>query len=97
MKTIDSISETNTIVEVNTRGLYKKKSMTPYPSPWILEQLCRRKVRITMSSDAHHPDDLTREFDSTKRLLADIGFREVTVLNENKWKQFPLDEYGIRQ
>ena len=94
-RTIDTIAETNTIVEVNTRGLYKKKSTTPYPSPWILEQLCGRNIRITMSSDAHHPEDLTREFESTRRLLANVGFKEVTVLKEDKWQQILLDEYGI--
>lgn len=94
-KTIDTIENTNTIVEVNTRGMYKKKLSTPYPSPWILEQLYHRNIRITISSDAHHPEDLTREFEPTRRLLADVGFKNVTVLKENDWKQIPLDAYGI--
>lgn len=93
--TIEAIAETNTIVEVNTRGLYKKKSTTPYPSPWILEQLHDRKVRITISSDAHHPQDLIREFDMTRRLLLDIGFSHIAVLKDGTWTQLPLAEYGI--
>lgn len=93
-KTIDAIAQTNTIVEVNTRGVYKKKSPTTYPSPWILEQLHHRKIPVTISSDAHHPEDLTREFKSTRSLLIDVGFKEVAVLRESSWKQISLDHYG---
>lgn len=95
--TIKSIVDANIIVEVNTRGQYKKKSPTPYPSPWILEQLHKRKVRITISSDAHHPQDLIREFDATRKLLLDIGFTHTAVLKDGSWEQLPLNEYGIAQ
>lgn len=92
--TINIIAETNSIVEVNTRGLYKKKSDTTYPSPWILEQLQDRNVRVTISSDAHHPDDLTREFGPTLGLLRYIGFKYITALSDGAWKEIPLAEYG---
>ena len=91
---VDTIAKRRTIVEVNTRGLYKKKSETPYPSPWILEQLRDRNIRITMSSDAHHPQDVTREFETTLTLLADIGFKNLTLLQNGMWKEIPLSEYG---
>jgi hypothetical protein len=35
-QTIDALKGTDIIVEVNTRGLYQKKSLTTYPSPWVL-------------------------------------------------------------
>jgi len=95
--TIKSIVETNTIVEVNTRGQYKKKSLTPYPSPWILQKLYEQKVRVTISSDAHHPEDLIREFDATRRLLLDIGFTHTAVLKDGRWTQLALNEYGIER
>jgi histidinol-phosphatase (PHP family) len=93
-RTIDVISAGNTIVEVNTRGLYKKKSETTYPSPWILEQLLDRNIRITISSDAHHPQDLVRNFDTTLSLLDTIGFRNLSLLQNGIWKEMPLSEYG---
>ena len=92
--TLEAIAETNTVVEVNTRGLYKKKSDTTYPSPWILEQLRDRRIRITISSDAHHPEDLTREFTLTLKLLKDIGIKNITVLTNKAWKEIPISEYG---
>ena len=93
-KVVDTIAERRVIVEVNTRGLYKKKSETTYPSPWILEQLRERNIRVTMSSDAHHPQDLIREFDATLALLDDIGFKSITLLKNGMWKEMPLNEYG---
>lgn len=93
-KVLDTVAERRVIVEVNTRGLYKKKSETTYPSPWILEELRERNIRITLSSDAHHPQDLTREFDATLALLDDIGFNNITLLKNGIWKEMPLSEYG---
>jgi histidinol-phosphatase (PHP family) len=92
---VDTIAERQCIVEVNTRGLYKKKSDTTYPSPWILEQLHDCNIRITISSDAHHPQELTREFGATLALLDDIGFKNITLLQNGIWKEMPLSEYGV--
>ena len=37
LKTLEIISLTNTIVEVNTGGVAKGYVKTPYPSKWVLE------------------------------------------------------------
>lgn len=94
-RTIDAIAEARTIVEVNTRGLYQKKSATPYPSPWILERLYDRRVPITLSSDAHHPSDITNRFAETSSLLSDIGFKHLSILMNNKWQSVPFNSHGI--
>ena len=93
-KTLKSIAATDIIVEVNTRGLYKGKSTTPYPSPWILERIRESNIPVILNSDAHHPQDLTREFEPTLSLLKDIGFRHLSILDSGIWKKVPLDEYG---
>jgi len=93
-KTLKSVSATKTIIEVNTRGLYKKKSATTYPSPWIMERILDLGIPIMLNSDAHHPDELTGAFEQTRALLADIGFKSISVLTNSVWKQIPLNEYG---
>lgn len=93
-ETLIEIARSRAIVEVNTRGLYKKKSETTYPSPWILERVLDLDIPVTLSSDAHHPDDITREFDATLGLLNDIGFKRISVLKRGIWEQIPLTEYG---
>ena len=61
-KTIDLIHSSSAIVEVNTRGIYQKKTDTTYPSPWILEILHKKNVPVTISSDAHHAMTLLINF-----------------------------------
>lgn len=94
-RTLDVIVETEVIVEVNTRGLYQKKSPTPYPSPWILEKMHARRIPITLSSDAHHPADIANRFDQTASLLADIGYKELTILTGGRWRTIPFNSLGI--
>jgi len=94
-KTLRTIRDAGIIVEVNTRGLYKKKSLTLYPSPWVLERIRDLEIPITLSSDAHHPDELTREFKPAAGLLNDIGFKNLSILKGGIWKQMPFNTYGI--
>jgi len=94
-KTIDLIKDSKTIVEVNTRGIYQKKSTTTYPSPWILELLHKKNIPVTLSSDAHHPMDITNQFPETANLLSNIGFKSITILHEGNWKPFSFNAHGI--
>lgn len=94
-RTIDVIAGNGTIVEVNTRGLYQKKSHTPYPSPWILERMHARRIPITLSSDAHHPSDITNCFDETASVLLDIGYKYLNILLGGRWQAIPFNSHGI--
>lgn len=94
-KTLQAIRRANVIVEVNTRGIYKKKTINPYPSPWILERICEAHIPITLSSDAHHHSELVREFEPTAAQLRDIGFKKLSVLNNGIWKPVPFTENGL--
>jgi len=92
---LDCIAQEGAILEVNTRGLYQKKSSTPYPSPWVLERVLQKNIPITLSSDAHHPDDITNQFTETAALLAGIGFKSLMVLHDGSWQPLPFNTHGI--
>jgi histidinol-phosphatase (PHP family) len=94
-KTLNLIQASGAIVEVNTRGIYQKKSPTTYPSPWILKLILEKDIPITINSDAHHPDDLIREFSATALMLKAIGFEKLTILHEGLWKSYRFNEQGI--
>lgn len=93
--TLDSIEEAGVIVEVNTRGLYQKKSRTTYPSPWILKKILDRRIPVTLSSDAHDPKDLTNQFAETAAELLTIGFRKISILDDHSWRPVTLTPDGI--
>jgi histidinol-phosphatase (PHP family) len=94
-QTLDSLKGTDIIVEVNTRGLYQKKSATTYPSPWILAQIKAAGIPITLSSDAHHPDQLFGQFSETAGLLKSIGFKKIKILLHGVWSEVDFDENGL--
>ena len=85
-ETLDQIEETGCIVEINTRGLYKKRSDTLFPGPAILKKLLARNIPVTLSSDAHKPHELSLLFDETKDLLSAMGFRELMNLTPGGWE-----------
>ena len=94
-KTLGVIAKTGAIVEVNTRGLYQKKSTTPYPSPWIIEKILEKRIPITISSDAHHPKDIVNYFKGTAQQLIQIGFKHIHILKDGKWRPVQLTPNGI--
>jgi len=89
-ETLRTIEKSNSIVEVNTRGLYKKKSKELFPDSYFLEECFRRNIPVTISSDAHHPDELIAEFDFTRAKLKSIGFEKVSVFENGGWKDVKI-------
>lgn len=95
IETLNLIAESGAIVEINTRGLYQKKSHTSYPSPWIIELMRLRHIPITLCSDAHSPDDLTNQFPETAALLFTLGYRKISILRDGSWESVNLTPDGI--
>ena len=95
IKTIDTIEQAGAIVEINTRGLYQKKSTTTYPSPWVIDLLHKRNIPLTVSSDAHHPSDLVNHFQETFVLLRSMGVKKLSTLWNGTWKQLAFNQHGF--
>jgi histidinol-phosphatase (PHP family) len=95
IRTLDEIARAGSVVEVNTRGIYQKKSTTTYPSPWVLELIHKRNIPVTLSSDAHKPLDIINQFSETARLLIAIGFKKISILKDKTWQPVILTENGI--
>lgn len=85
-KTLNLISEKNLIVEVNTRGIYKKRSDSLFPGKEILKQIYKINIPITLSSDAHKPSELSACFNESVKTIKDIGFKELMIFTKNGWE-----------
>lgn len=85
-QTIDVIATSGAIVEVNTRGIYMKRSDSLYPGIALLEQCHRKNIPVTISADAHDPEQVNGYFPETVEIIKQIGFRRIMVLEENGWK-----------
>ncbi len=89
-ETLDLISASGAVVEVNTRGLYKKRSETFFPGPDILKKILKMNIPVTVSSDAHKPEELSNLFEQARFTLKSLGFITQHVLTGKEWKEDPL-------
>jgi histidinol-phosphatase (PHP family) len=96
-QTLRLIADAGAMVEINTRGIYKKKTGQTYPGKWALEKMKALSIPVTINSDAHHPDEIILQFEDTAALLASVGYKQVSVLLDGRWQQLNFDQTGLLQ
>lgn len=84
-ETIDLIEEKGVIVEVNTRGIYKGRSTSLFPGEVILRQLSERNIPVILSSDAHHPSEISMYFDEARKVMKSCGLKIIRVFDNGNW------------
>lgn len=89
-ETVELIKEKGLIVEINTRGLYKKRSDSLFPDGYALERVKELNIPVIISSDAHQPDELNRLFSETSQKIKRMGFRELMYFNQGIWDTIPI-------
>ena len=86
-ETINLIAEKELIVEVNTRGIYKKRSETTYPGLESLKILKEKNVRVMVNSDAHQPHELILAYENATDLLEASGYKATCHFIDNEWQE----------
>ena len=89
-ETLDLIKEKDLIVEVNTRGLYKKRSDSLFPDGDTLKKAINLDIPLIISSDAHKPEELNYYFDYAVEKLLGYGCNKVMYFNGNGWEEKAL-------
>ena len=84
-QTFDVLKASGSIIEVNTRGLYKKRTNSLFPSVSILEEISAKGIPITLNSDAHLPGDLNLFFEESHQIIRTIGFKSIKILSKQGW------------
>lgn len=82
-ETADAIAESGIVVDVNAAGL-RKPIGEIYPSRKFLEMFHRRGVPIILSSDAHAADQVAAGYDTSLKLVHDVGYREVVTFKDHE-------------
>ena len=90
LETLDLIRETGLVMEINTRGIYKKRYNGFYPSPWLMEEACKMHIPAIISADAHHFSEITLEFDAAEEALKKAGYRSVVNFKDGQWVEIAL-------
>jgi histidinol-phosphatase (PHP family) len=86
METLELIRQKGVIIEMNTRGIYKKRSDTTYPGPFILRQANQMAIPVTINSDAHLPEELDGEFALALSIAREAGIKELVTFEDHQWK-----------
>ncbi len=80
---LDAIKAANMVIEVNTAGL-RKPIGEMYPSPHILDMVFKKKIKITLGSDAHDPVEVGYAFDKAIDLVKQAGFSSIVSFNKRR-------------
>lgn len=89
-ETLDIISNAGCVIEVNTRGIYKKRSETFFPGPEVLKKVHERNIPVTITSDAHKPHELSLGFEEARKILMELGFKATWLKTTKSWKEVPI-------
>ena len=89
-ETLDLAAAAGCVIEVNTRGIYKKRSETLFPGPEVLKKIRLRNIPVTITSDAHKPHELSLCFEETRKALMDLGFESTWLKTAESWKEIPI-------
>ena len=90
LETLDLIREKGLVMEINTRGIYKKRYNGFYPSPWLMEEACKMHVPVIISADAHHFSEITLEFSAAEEALKKAGYRSVVNFKDGRWVEVAI-------
>jgi histidinol-phosphatase (PHP family) len=78
------------VIEINTRGIYKKRSETLFPGPEVLKKIHERNIPVTITSDAHKPHELSLCFEEARKTLMNLGFESTWLKTAVGWKEIPI-------
>lgn len=84
-ETLKLIKEKGLIVEINTRGIYKKRYDDFYPATWLLPIMHEMNIPVVISSDSHHYSEITMCFDKAEKALKAAGYKEVMNFKNGVW------------
>ena len=74
---MERILKTHRLFEVNTGAMNRLGKPEPYPSAFLLRELCRRGGEVILSSDSHDTESICYKFGEMRELLRTCGFEYV--------------------
>jgi histidinol-phosphatase (PHP family) len=89
-ETLSLISQKDFLVEINTRGLYKKRSDSLFPGIEIINMMKKRNINVVLSSDAHQPNEISLYFKEAVETLKQCGYKAYYIYSSSKWLEMQL-------
>jgi histidinol-phosphatase (PHP family) len=86
---VAAIAATGVAIECSSAGLRKPVGEL-YPEPRLLARFRRAGVPATLSSDAHHPGDVARDYPTAVAALRGAGYETITRFARRAPTQVPI-------
>lgn len=86
---VAAIADAGVAVECSSAGL-RKPVAELYPAPGLLARFRRAGVPVTLSSDAHSPEDVGRDFATAVAALRGAGYGTITRFRRREPSQVSL-------
>ena len=86
---IEAIATSGSTIEINTAGLHKPCAQA-YPAPRFLQLAHSAGIGIVISSDAHAPHEIARDFAKARDLAKAAGYRETQLFSKRQRTSEPL-------
>lgn len=87
----ERLVETHTATEINAGLYYRYPIKEMCPSPTFLKVLAEYEVQLTVSSDAHYPDDLGKFAQMQLEILQSVGINEVITFAKREKMKHPIE------
>ena len=81
---LEALAQAPVAFEINTGAIRRGYRSSPYPAPFLLKELARRKLPVILSADAHDASGLLFRFDEAAQLAQSYGLtvlQDITDLN----------------
>lgn len=82
LEALHAVREKKEFFEINTGAISRGYRTTPYPAPFILDEMNRLKCKLILTSDCHDKKALTCGFDDAKKYLRAHGFDTLYYLGK---------------
>ena len=88
----DTVIKYGTIVEVNTRGIYRKRHSDFYPSSSWLKYLTEKHIPLTIATDCHKAEETDSCYKEALEYLKYIGCKELYYF-DGSWKAEKIENF----
>ncbi|MDO4487739.1 MAG: histidinol-phosphatase HisJ family protein [Eubacteriales bacterium] len=87
---MEKLLKEDVLFEINTGAMARGNRKEPYPSRFLLEELCKRGGRITLNSDSHSTENICFAFEDALKLAWECGFRQIYTVKKDGFEELNI-------
>ncbi len=84
IKTLRAIKTSGMCIEINTSGWKRARCKEQYPSLWILKEIKKMDIPITIGADSHFIDEIDYGLDKALEIAKELGYKKVMRFKDRK-------------